>query len=92
MGVARSTKDQVKFAFRRLDKEIPKDRETTFLLEYTDNKEWLMAEIKPEVERRFPSAKVVLQSLSLTTAVHVGPGSWGIAFLTEDPQKGNPYV
>ncbi len=92
MGVARSTKDQVKFAFRRLDKEIPKDREMTLLLEYTDNREWLTGEIEPEIERRFPSAKVVLQSLSLTTAAHVGPGSWGIAFLAEDPQKGNPYV
>ncbi len=92
MGVARSTRDQVKFAFRRLDNELSKDQETTLLLEYTDNMEWLNGEIKPEIERRFPSAKVILQPLSLTTAAHVGPGSWGIAFLTEDSQKGNPYA
>ncbi len=92
MGVARSTKDQVKFAFRRLDKDLPKDQEATLFLEYTDNMEWLKGEIEPEIERRFPSVKVILQSLSLTTAAHVGPGSWGIAFLAEDPQKGNPYV
>ncbi len=92
MGVARSTRDQVKFAFQRLDKELSKDQETTLLLEYTDNMEWLNGEIKPEIERRFPSAKVILQPLSLTTAAHVGPGSWGIAFLTEDSQKGNPYA
>lgn len=92
IGVAKSTKDQVKFAFRHLDKNILKDRETTMLLEYTDNREWLEGEIKPEIERRFPSVKVILQSLSLTTAAHVGPGSWGIAFLTEDSQKGNEYV
>jgi len=92
IGVAKSTKDQVKFAFRRLEKNIPKDQTTTLLLEYTDNREWLEGEIKPEIERRFPSAKVISQSLSLTTAAHVGPGSWGIAFLAEDSQKGNPYV
>ncbi len=92
IGVARSVKDQVKFAFRRLDKEIPKDRETTLLLEYTDNREWLTGEIKPEIERRFPSVKIILQPLSLTTAAHVGPGAWGIAFFTEDSPKGNPYV
>jgi len=36
--------------------------------------------------------KVILQSLSLTTAAHVGPGSWGIAFLAEDSKKGNEHV
>jgi len=92
IGVAKSTKDQVKFAFRRLEKDILKDQKTTLLLEYTDNREWLDGEIKPEIERRFPFVKVILQSLSLTTAAHVGPGSWGIAFLAEDSQKGNDHV
>ncbi len=92
IGVAKSTKDQVKFAFRRLEKNILKDQETMLLLEYTDNREWLEGEIKPEIERRFPLVKVILQSLSLTTAAHVGPGSWGIAFLAEDYQKGNEHV
>jgi len=92
IGVAKSTKDQVKFAFRRLEKDLLKDQKATLLLEYTDNREWLGEEIKPEIERRFPSVNVISQSLSLTTAAHVGPGSWGIAFLAEDSQKGNPYV
>ena len=92
IGVAKSTKDQVKFALRRLEKDILRDQKTTLLLEHTDNKEWLEREIKPEIERRFPSVKVISQSLSLTTAAHVGPGSWGIAFLPEDFQKGNLYV
>jgi hypothetical protein len=92
IGVAKSTKDQVKLAFRRLEKNILKDQKTTLLLEYTDNREWLEGEIKPEIERRFPLVKVILQSLSLTTAAHVGPGSWGIAFLAEDSKKGNEHV
>ena len=92
IGVAKSTKDQVKFALRRLEKDILRDQKTTLLLEHTDNKEWLEGEIKPEIERKFPSVKVISQSLSLTTAAHVGPGSWGIAFLPEDFQKGNLYV
>ena len=92
IGVAKSTKDQVKFALRRLEKDILRDQKTTLLLEHTDNKEWLEGEIKAEIERKFPSVKVISQSLSLTTAAHVGPGSWGIAFLPEDFQKGNLYV
>jgi DegV family protein with EDD domain len=92
IGVMRSLRDQVKFAFRRLEKNILRDRKTTLLLEFTDNREWLEEEIKPEIERKFPSVNVILQSLSLTTAAHVGPGSWGIAFLLTDSQKGNPHV
>jgi DegV family protein with EDD domain len=92
IGVVRSTRDQVKFAFRRLEQDIPEDQKATLLLEYTDNKEWLEGEIKPEIERRFPLVKVILQSLSLTSAAHMGPGSWGVSFLIEDPQKGNKHA
>jgi hypothetical protein len=92
IGIAKSTKDQVKFAFRRLEKNILRDKKFTLLLEYTDNREWLEGEIKPEIERRFPLVKVILQSLSLTTAAHVGPGSWGIAFLAANSQKGTNHV
>ena len=92
IGVVRSTRDQVKFAFRHLEQDIPKDQKAALLLEYTDNREWLETEIKPEIERRFPLVKVILQSLSLTSAAHMGPGSWGVAFLIEDPQKGDEHV
>jgi hypothetical protein len=92
IGVVRSTRDQVKFAFRHLEQDIPKDQKAALLLEYTDNREWLEREVKPEIERRFPLVRVILQSLSLTSAAHMGPGSWGFAFLTEDSQKGDEYV
>jgi uncharacterized protein len=86
LGVVRSSQDQVKFAFRCLEQELPKDRKSTLLLEYSDNLEWLEKEIKPEIGRRFPLTEVFLQLLSLTSAAHMGPGSWGIAFLPSDPQ------
>ena len=92
IGVVRSTRDQVKFAFRHLEQDVPKDQKATLLLEYTDNREWLEGEIKPEIERRFPLVKVILQSLSLTSAAHMGPGSWGVAFLIEDLQKGDEHA
>jgi len=81
LGVVRSLQDQVKFAFRRLENELPKDRKAVLLLEYSDNRDWMEQEIKPEIERRFPLAEVSLQLLSLTSAAHMGPGSWGLAFL-----------
>ena len=84
MGVARSTKEQVKFAFRRLEKDLTREQRATLLLEYTDNREWLEEEIKPEIEGRFPRARVIMQVMSMTSAVHMGPGTWGIAFLPDD--------
>jgi DegV family protein with EDD domain len=84
IAVVKSSRDQVKFAFRCLEQNISKDQEAALLLEYSDNREWVEGQIKPEIERRFPLVQVIIQPLSLTTAAHVGPGSWGIAFLTED--------
>ena len=92
IGVVRSLRDQVKFAFHRLEQNILKDQKATLLLEYSDNKEWLEGEIKPEIERRFPLVQVIIQPLSLTSAAHMGPGSWGMAFLKEDSQKNDSYV
>ena len=83
MGVARSTKEQVKFAFRRLEQGLAGDRQVTLLLEYTDNREWLEREIKPQIEARFPRARIILQLISMTSAVHMGPGTWAIAFLPD---------
>ena len=85
MGVARSTKEQVKFAFRRLEQGLRGDQRATLLLEYTDNRGWLEKEIKPEIERRFPQVRVILQVMSMTSAVHMGPGTWAIAFLPNHP-------
>jgi fatty acid-binding protein DegV len=92
IGVVRSLRDQVKFAFHRLEQNILEDQKATLLLEYSDNKEWLEGEIKPEIERRFPLVQVIIQPLSLTSAAHMGPGSWGMAFLKEDSPKNDSYV
>jgi DegV family protein with EDD domain len=92
IGVVRNTRDQVKFAFRRLEQNILKDQKATLLLEYSDNRDWLEGEIKPEIERRFPLVQVIMQPFSLTSATHMGPGSWGIAFLTEYPRKDDSHV
>ncbi len=86
MGVVRNLKDQVRFALERLEEGLPKDRNATVLLEYSDNRKRMEEEIKPEIERRFPRTKVILQLISLTSAAHMGPGSWAVAFLPENCQ------
>jgi len=92
MGVARRTKDQVKFAFTRLDQGLMREQGATLLLEYTDNRDWLEKEIRPEIERRFPGVRVIMQVMSMTAAVHMGPGTWGIAFLPDNPGQAESDV
>jgi DegV family protein with EDD domain len=87
-GVARNMKEQVRFAIRRLEEGLTRDQRATALLEYTDNREWLEKEIKPEIEARFPRVRVIMQIISMTSAVHMGPGTWGIAFLPDNPGQG----
>jgi DegV family protein with EDD domain len=81
MGLARSFKDQIKFLFGRLNQALSKDREVTFLLQYSDNKALLDTDIKPKIKSKFPKARVIMQPLSLTSASHMGPGTWGVAYL-----------
>ncbi|HUL29609.1 MAG TPA: DegV family protein [Thermodesulfobacteriota bacterium] len=92
ISAVRSRTDQVEFAFRHLEQSLLKDQKATLLLESSDNREWLEREIKTEIERRLPALQVFMQPLSLTSAAHMGPGSWGIAFLTEDLQGDDPHV
>lgn len=85
--MVRNAQDQIKFALSHLKQDLASDQKSTLLLEYSDNRKWVEEEIKPEIERQFPLADVFLQILSLTSAAHMGPGSWGIALLPESPRK-----
>ena len=49
------------------------------LLEYTDNKDWLKT-VRKQLESILPQTTKFYESpLSATSAVHMGPGTWGIA-------------
>jgi fatty acid-binding protein DegV len=51
------------------------------LLEHSDNREWVDAEVLPAIRSRCPSAEILSVPLSLTSGAHMGPGTWGVAFL-----------
>jgi hypothetical protein len=82
-GVVRTQADQLKFAIRRLSISIPSGSSPFIMLEYTDNKNRVEDEIFIKIKDIYPQAEIVLQPLSLTTGVHTGPGTWGVAFLPE---------
>ncbi len=80
-GVAKNFDDQIAFAIARLPEEA--GPRPLILLQYTDNRTLVEERVIPEIAARHPGAEILLRPLSLTTGVHVGPGTWSLAFLPE---------
>jgi len=83
VGSAKNQEDQMKFALRKLDVAIKDDSRALIMLEYSDNKNWVEGTMKKKLDELYPNAEIILQPLSLTSGAHMGPGTWGIAFLPE---------
>ena len=80
MGVVRNLKDQLKMARERLAASLDGDSRALIMLEYSDNRD-LVSEFGNELAGLYPKAVIILQPLSLTSGAHMGPGTWGMAFL-----------
>jgi len=83
VGVLRNQKDQVQFALEKLETAFSKDSKFFVLLQYTDNKPWVSDVVLKKIEGLYPSAEIVLQPISLTSGVHMGPGTLAIAFIPD---------
>jgi uncharacterized protein len=83
VGTVKNQEDQVKFALAKLDASIVDDSKAIIMLEYSDNKIWVEKNVKKTVAEHYSEAKIIVQPLSLTSGAHMGPGTWGIAFLPE---------
>jgi len=83
VGTAKNQEDQVKFALTKLDASLKDDSHALIMLEYSDNKNWVEGTVKKKLDELYPNAEIILQPLSLTSGAHMGPGTWGIAFLPE---------
>ncbi len=85
VGKARNPAEQVEFALKKLEQNIPPTAGALIMLEYSDNREWVEEAVWTPVRERYAEAEVLLCPLSLTSGAHMGPGTWGVAFLTPDP-------
>jgi hypothetical protein len=81
VGVEKSGKGQLRFAIKKLRDCLEKGPPLFVMLEYSDNRAWVNDTVKKQIQELFPSTEVFLQPLSLTSGVHMGPGTWGVAFL-----------
>ena len=83
VGTLRNQDEQLDFALERLANDLKPDAGRLILLEYSDNRRWVEVTVMREIENRYPSAEIVLQPLSLTSGVHMGPGTWGVAYMID---------
>jgi fatty acid-binding protein DegV len=81
MGVVRSRKGQLIFATEKILRQESPPR--TVLLQYSDNEEWVSDHVRQLVRSLLPRAEILLAPLSLTSGVHMGPGTWSLAFAPE---------
>ncbi len=82
MGVVRDGDGQIRFARERLEEGLAGNGTgALIMLEYTDNAAWVTEAVLPEIAGRYPGAEILLSPMSLTSGAHMGPGTWGVAFL-----------
>ena len=77
VGVVRSREGQLAFALEKL--RARQSAPSVIMLQHTDNEEWLEKTVQPLVRALLPDAELLLTPLSLTSGVHMGPGTWSLA-------------
>ncbi len=84
IDVVHTFEQQVDYALDRVSKELPLTSRPLVLLEYSDNKETVEGLIYDKISRLLPQAEILTGPLSLTSGAHMGPGTWGIAWVPEE--------
>ena len=80
MGVVCSQSAQLNFARNKLQDELTKPERAVLLLQYSDNETWVEETVQPALHQFLPEAEILRVPLSLTSGVHMGPGTWSLAF------------
>jgi len=83
LGLARNSSEQIDFMVERLQTSLEKGSRPLFMIEFSDNREWVSETVGGRVREMYPLAEIILQPVSLTSGVHMGPGTWAIAYLPE---------
>ncbi len=87
VGSLKTQEDQIKFALAKLDTSIKDDSKALIMLEYSDNRRFVEGTVQKNIRELYPDAEIILQPLSLTSGAHMGPGTWGVAFLSYENIK-----
>ena len=80
-GTAKNRKGQLRFALDKFEDAFDEKDSPFVMLEYSNNRDWIANVARKEIKGRCPHAEIRLQPLSLTSAVHMGPGTWAMAYI-----------
>ncbi len=80
VGIAHSSKGQLVFAMEKLAELLNRSANPSVLLQYSDNEKWVTETVQQQIRTLSPKMEILLAPLSLTSGVHMGPGTWSIAF------------
>jgi uncharacterized protein len=80
VGVVHTRKGQLDFALEKLKSRFTETAQLIVMLQYSDNEQWVRTTALENVRTALPQAEIMLTPLSLTSGVHMGPGTWSIAF------------
>lgn len=81
--VLRSREDQLKFLLDQMKDILRRQTVTHFLLEYTDTRPFVEQTVWPKLRELCPDADFRIRPISNTSGAHMGPGTWGVAFLPQ---------
>ncbi len=81
VGVVKKHADQEAFLLNHLDRHLDRRSPVEILLQYSDNQDRVVAHIQPLIQEHLPKARITIHPMSLTSGVHMGPGTWAVAFL-----------
>ena len=84
VGAVKNRKGQLQFALDKLEANFDEESSPFIMLQYSDNLDWVNDTVKKEIEACYPAAEIMLQPMSLTSGVHMGPGTWALAFLPQE--------
>ncbi|MDR2548905.1 MAG: DegV family EDD domain-containing protein [Desulfobulbus sp.] len=83
VGLVRSRAGQLAFALDKAKTKIHAPDRAVLLLQYSDNESWVREAVQPQLRTLLPGAEILTVPLSLTSGVHMGPGTWSLAFAEE---------
>jgi hypothetical protein len=82
VGVVRNREEQLRFAMEAMGRSLHPGENALIMLEYSDNRPWV-DEVRNDVAKSYPKARIIVHPLSLTSGAHMGPGTWAVAFLPD---------
>ncbi len=80
VGVVHSRKGQLAFALQKLRTKFTSSSLVLIMLQYSNNEQWVSDTVRQRVKELLPHAEILITPLSLTSGVHMGPGTWSMAF------------